>query len=110
MVAHPPRGRTRRISVGEVVVLPLGAANRDPAEFPGPNTLRINRAANRHVSCAPGLHHCLGAALARLQLEIGLGTLLAGLLALALTTDIDSLDWQHGMLGARNLAALPIFW
>jgi cytochrome P450 len=99
-----------RISVGEVVVLPLGAANRDPAEFPGPNTLRINRAANRHVSFAPGLHHCLGAALARLQLEIGLGTLLAGLPALALATDIDSLNWQHGMLGARNLATLPIIW
>lgn len=99
-----------RISVGEVVVLPLGAANRDPAEFPEPNTLRLDRAANRHVSFAPGLHHCLGAALARLQLEIGLGTLLANLPALALATDIHILDWQHGMLGARNLAALPVTW
>ncbi|MGH3692584.1 MAG: cytochrome P450 [Pseudonocardiaceae bacterium] len=99
-----------RISVGEVVVLPLGAANRDPAEFPEPDTLRLNRATNRHVSFAPGLHHCLGAALARLQLETGLGTLLTGLPALALATEIHTLDWQHGMLGARNLATLPVTW
>ncbi|MGH3899662.1 MAG: cytochrome P450, partial [Pseudonocardiaceae bacterium] len=99
-----------RISVGEVVVLPFGAANRDPAEFHEPNTLRLDRATNRHVSFAPGLHHCLGAALARLQLEIGIGTLLAGLPALAVATDIHTLDWQHGMLGARNLATLPVTW
>lgn len=99
-----------RISIGEVVVLPLGAANRDPAEFPEPHSLRLDRATNRHVSFAPGLHHCLGAALARLQLEIGIGTLLAGLPALALATDIHTLDWQHGMLGAQNLATLPVTW
>lgn len=99
-----------RISGGEVVVLPLGAANRDPAEFSGPNTLRLDRETNRHVSFAPGLHHCLGAALARLQLEIGLGTLLAGLPGLALAGDIHTLDWQHGMVGARNLATLPVTW
>ncbi len=98
------------ISAGEVVVLALGAANRDPAEFSEPNTLRLDRATNRHVSFAPGLHHCLGAALARLQLEIGLGTLLTGLPALVLATDIHTLDWQHGVLGARNLVALPVTW
>ena len=98
------------ISVGEVVVLPLGAANRDPAEFAAPNMLRLDREANRHVSFAPGSHHCLGAALARLQLEIGLGTLLTGLPTLALAAEIHTLDWQHGMLGARNLAALPVTW
>jgi hypothetical protein len=59
------------------------------------------------VSFVPGVHHCLGAALARLQLEIGLGTLLAGLPALALAADIHTLDWQHGMLGARNETLRP---
>jgi cytochrome P450 len=62
------------------------------------------------VSFVPGVHHCLGAALARLQLEIGLGTLLTGLPTLALAAEIHTLDWQHGMLGARNLAALPVTW
>ncbi len=98
------------IRAGEVVVIPLGAANRDPAEFPEPHALRLDRAANRHVSFAPGMHHCLGAALARLQLEIGLGTLLAAVPALALAADIDALDWQYGMLGARNLTALSVTW
>ncbi|MGH8573989.1 MAG: cytochrome P450, partial [Gammaproteobacteria bacterium] len=99
-----------RITAGEIVVVSLGAANRDPAEFPEPQALRLSRTANRHLSFAPGQHHCLGAALARLQLEIGLGTLLANLPAFALATDSTALDWRHGMLGARNLAALPVTW
>lgn len=98
------------IAVGEFVILPLGSANRDPDEFADPGTLRLDRTVNRHLSFGPGLHHCLGAALARLQLEIGLGTLLAALPDLALAADPGTLDWQHGMLGARNLAALPIAW
>lgn len=48
-----------------------------------------------------------GTRLPRLQLEIGLGTLLAALPDLA---HPGTLDWQHGMSGARNLAALPIAW
>ncbi|MGH4010500.1 MAG: hypothetical protein ACRDTH_20465 [Pseudonocardiaceae bacterium] len=89
---------------------PAGRRSAPRRAAPAPNTLRLDRDANRHVSFAPGSHHCLGAALARLQLEIGLGTLLAGLPTLALAADIHTLDWQHGMLGARNLAALPVTW
>ena len=49
------------------------------------------------------MHHCPSAALARLQLEIGLLTLLTRLPELALAADVTALDWRHGMIGARNL-------
>lgn len=98
------------IPAGSVVVLPFGAANRDPAEFPDPHALRLDRPSSRHLSFSPGVHHCLGAALARLQLEIGLEHLLAHLPGLALAVEPDSLDWRHGMVGARNLASLPVTW
>ncbi|MEV3873976.1 cytochrome P450 [Streptomyces sp. NPDC049906] len=63
---------------GSKVVALLGAANRDPARFPEPDALRLDRR-GRHVSFGLGIHYCLGAALARTEIEIGLGLLLAAL-------------------------------
>lgn len=95
------------VPAGAVVVLPLGAANRDPDQFPDPDALRLDRTTNRHVSFAPGVHHCLGAALARLQLEIGLHTLLDRFPRLAAAGEPQ---WQHSMFGMRALRTLPVRW
>lgn len=59
------------IAAGELVVSLLGAANRDPERFEGPDTFDIRRPdANAHVAFAWGLHHCLGAPLARLEARV----------------------------------------
>lgn len=63
------------ISRGELVVIALAAANRDPAVFPDPHRFDIEReGANRHLAFSSGRHYCLGAALARAEGEVGLRT------------------------------------
>jgi cytochrome P450 len=58
---------------GEMVVLYLAAANRDPAVFPDPHTFDVRRAgAGKHLAFSGGRHFCLGAALARMEGEVGL--------------------------------------
>ena len=65
-----------RVKAGDEIMLVLGAANRDPAAFADPHRLDVTRDARRHVAFGGGIHHCLGAALARMEGEIALGALL----------------------------------
>jgi cytochrome P450 len=85
------------------------AANRDPRVFPDPDRLDVTRPAVPHVSFGHGGHHCLGAPLARLELQMALTTLLARLPGLRLAVDVEELTWKSGGL-VRGLAALPVAW
>ena len=60
----------RSIRVGQILHIMIGAANRDPAQFSDPDRLEIARDPNRHVTLGHGVHYCLGAALARLELRV----------------------------------------
>ncbi len=61
---------------GQVVVIMLGGANRDPAVFPDPARFDVTRAnAGEHVAFSSGIHYCLGAGLARMEGEVGLRAL-----------------------------------
>jgi cytochrome P450 len=57
----------QRIRPGRILMLLLGSANRDPEQFPEPDRLDVARQPNRHVAFGGGIHHCLGAALARIE-------------------------------------------
>jgi pimeloyl-[acyl-carrier protein] synthase len=65
------------IRKGQLLHIMIGAANRDPAQFEDPDRLMVTRNPNRHVSLGHGVHYCLGAALARLELRIAVASFLA---------------------------------
>ena len=67
----------QRIRRGQILHIMIGAANRDPAQFVDPDRLNITRDPNRHVSLGHGVHYCLGAALARLELRVAVAGFLA---------------------------------
>ena len=61
---------------GQYLMLLLGAANRDPEAFDDPDVLDVSRERNPHLGFGRGIHHCLGAPLARMEAEVMLGKLL----------------------------------
>ena len=95
----------RRLRAGDRVFLMNCAGNRDPAEFADPDVLDVGRAPNPHLGFGFGLHFCLGAPLARLEVAIAIERLLARFPATALTG--EELDWHPTVL-SRALLRLPV--
>jgi cytochrome P450 len=93
------------IRAGELVKLWLGAANRDPAQFPDPGRLDLGRSEIRHLAFGYGTHFCVGAALARLEGQVALATLIARFPGLSLTNEPLM---YHGTQVFRALKRLPI--
>ena len=95
------------IPAGDVVLPALLAANRDPARFPEPDRLDVTRTSNSHLAFGHGLHHCLGAPLARLEGRIALGTLLARFPGLRLADPATEPARNPGLI-INALVALPV--
>ncbi|MGO9701280.1 MAG: cytochrome P450 [Xanthobacteraceae bacterium] len=66
----------KQIRKGQLLHIMIGAANRDPAQFADPDRIDITRDPNRHVTLGHGVHYCLGAALARLELRVAVSSFL----------------------------------
>lgn len=96
----------KKIRKRQAVIAVMGAANRDPERFPDPDKLDIKRKDNRHVAFGWAAHFCFGAALARIEGQIAISTLLRRLPNLSLDTT-TSLRWRDN-LGLRGLTGLPI--
>ena len=91
------------------VIISLAAANRDPARYPGPQALDITRTDTSHLAFGHGIHHCLGARLARLEGLIAFTTLLTRYPAMQLAVPPSALRWGHGDgLVLRGLTELPV--
>jgi cytochrome P450 len=95
----------QQMSRGQLVFAMLGAANRDPAQFPDPDRLDFDRRENRHVAFGYGIHFCVGAPLARLEGQIAINTILHRLPGLRLVNERPV--WLENM-AFRGLKSLPV--
>lgn len=91
---------------GSIVFMLTGAANRDPAVIANPDQLDLSREAVPSLSFGGGIHYCLGARLAMLELESAITGLLSRFPALAPAEDLDRLAWhrRNNLRGVRALA------
>lgn len=94
-----------KVEAGEMCVVVLGAANRDPNQFPEPDRLDVGRAHNRHIAFSAGGHFCVGATLARLEGEIAFESVLRRFPDLRLATDEVR---YRATVTLRGLESLPV--
>jgi cytochrome P450 len=98
-----------RIPRGDRVHVVLGSANRDAEAFPEPDRLELGREDCRHLAFGLGSHFCLGAPLARLEIEVAIGLVLSRLDGLRLAVPREALRWRPATI-LRGLEALPVAW
>jgi cytochrome P450 len=117
-VAHNamPRVATEEVTIGttlvragEGVLIQLDAANRDPSAFPDPDRLDIGRPPSRNLALGHGLHHCLGHALAHVELQVAFGTLFRRIPELRLAVPVDELPFKDSE-NLVGLHILPVTW
>jgi cytochrome P450 len=97
------------IRAGEGVIAAQDSANRDPQVFADPNVLDVRREARNHLAFGHGVHQCLGAALARIELQEAYGSVLRRLPDIRLAVPLDEIDFKHeaAVYGVRSM---PVAW
>jgi cytochrome P450 len=95
----------KTIRRGDVVLGSLGSANRDERQFDRADVLNFRRSDNKHIAFGHGIHYCVGAALARIEAQIAIGTLVQRFPKLRLAT--RRVRWQPNMI-FRGVKALPV--
>nr|WP_243774858.1 cytochrome P450 [Actinomadura barringtoniae] len=97
------------IQQGDVVLVARPSANRDESIFDAPDRLDLAREPHPHLAFGYGPHHCLGAQLARIELQVALGALFERFPDLRIAVPEDGLDWKSGLM-VRGLRGLPLAW
>jgi cytochrome P450 len=97
------------IRAGDLVLLDPGSANHDPAAFPDPYRLDINRTGTAHVGFGYGLRYCVGAALARMELKIVFSQLIPRFPTMQPCADARTMAAGFHSL-SHSLVALPVTW
>jgi cytochrome P450 len=103
MTTEPVELRGVLLDAGTSVTLCIGAANRDPAQFPDPESFDVARTPNRHLAFATGAHQCAGMALARLEGAIAISRFLARSPNYAL----DGTPLRGGRVRFRGFLSVP---
>jgi len=99
--------RGQKISAGERVFLVIGAANRDPEKFADPDRYDITRMPNPHIAFGKGVHTCIGAMLARIEMRVAVRRMVERLPGLRYA-DPDPVFRWNSSLASRGLAELRI--
>lgn len=99
----------RTIPAGELILCALPTANRDPSFIDDPDVLDVTRGAMGHLAFGHGVHHCLGAPLARMEMRIAFPALLRRFPDLAPAVPVEEIPFRafHFVYG---LHALPVTW
>ncbi len=95
-----------QIKAGEGVMAALNSANRDPRAYDAPDELRLDRRDNKHMSFGFGPHFCLGAQLARIELQESLAALVRRFPRMSLAKPAEELEWRRVLVS--GLAELPV--
>ncbi|GHH34857.1 cytochrome P450 family protein [Lentzea cavernae] len=95
------------IPAGDFVLLAIASANRDPERFAEPHELDVRRPAAGHLAFGHGIHHCLGAPLARVEVQMAFNALLDAFPAMRLAADPGDLRWRNSTI-IRGLDSLPV--
>lgn len=95
---------------GELVMLDFGLANFDRRAFDDPARVDFDRAPNPHITFARGAWHCIGAPLARMELQEAFSALLTQLPNLRLTVSVQELNNANSNRLSSSLAAVPVTW
>lgn len=96
----------KRIRAGESVVMVYASANRDAAVFDDPFAFRIDRSPNEHLSLGVGPHYCLGANLARMELQVVLERVATRLPGLRLEPGTQVIAGEHSIVRAVEKMAV----
>lgn len=97
------------VRAGDPVLPALHAANRDPEVFADPDRIDLTRKPNPHVAFGHGPHHCIGAQLARLELQEALKAVLARFPEIRFADGREGVKWEYGVI-VRGPSLLRIAW
>lgn len=98
-----------RFPAGAALYPDVFAANRDPEVFESPHEFRLNRKGPRHLQFGYGMHTCMGAALARMEVSTVIEVLVKRVPTLRLAVSAHEIPWQDGLI-LRRPTALPVTW